>query len=80
MIIPDTLADERFATNPLVTSAELSVRFYAGAPLLAPTGEAIGTLCIVDRVPHQISLQQVEALQTLSRVVVRQLENRRKLN
>ncbi|MEH2285383.1 MAG: ATP-binding protein [Nostoc sp.] len=79
LIIPDTLADERFATNSLVISAELSVRFYAGAPLLAPTGEAIGTLCIVDRVPHQISLQQVEALQTLSRVVVRQLENRRNL-
>lgn len=77
LIIPDTLADKRFATNPLVTSAEFAVRFYAGVPLLAPGGEAIGTLCIVDRVPHQISLQQVEALQTLSRVVVRQLEIRR---
>ncbi|MEH1817725.1 MAG: PAS domain S-box protein [Nostoc sp.] len=79
LIIPDTLADERFATNPLVTSAEFAVRFYAGAPLLASGGEAIGTLCIVDRVPHQISLQQVEALQTLSRMVVRQLEIRRNL-
>ncbi|MFW9260238.1 ATP-binding protein [Nostoc sp. CALU 546] len=77
LIIPDTLADKRFATNLLVTSAEFAVRFYAGVPLLAPGGEAIGTLCIVDRVPHQISLQQVEALQTLSRVVVRQLEIRR---
>ncbi|ODG98287.1 hypothetical protein A4S05_09460 [Nostoc sp. KVJ20] len=77
LIIPDTLADTRFATNLLVTSAEFAVRFYAGVPLLAPGGEAIGTLCIVDRVPHQISLQQVEALQTLSRVVVRQLEIRR---
>ncbi len=44
--------------------------------MLAPGGEAIGTLCIVDRVPHQISPQQLEALQTLSRVVVRQLEIR----
>ncbi len=44
LIIPDTLADERFATNPVVTSAEFSVRFYAGVPLLAPGGEAIGTL------------------------------------
>ncbi|MEH2203257.1 MAG: ATP-binding protein [Nostoc sp.] len=79
LIIPDTLADERFATNPLVTSVEFAVRFYAGVPLLAPGGEAIGTLCIVDRVPHQISVQQVEALQTLSRVVVRQLEKRRDL-
>ncbi|QMS91392.1 PAS domain S-box protein [Nostoc edaphicum CCNP1411] len=77
LIIPDTLADKRFATNPIVTSAEFAVRFYAGVPLLAPGGEAIGTLCIVDRVTHQISPQQVEALQTLSRVVVRQLEIRR---
>ncbi|MEH2090115.1 hybrid sensor histidine kinase/response regulator [Nostoc sp.] len=79
LIIPDTLADERFAINPLVTSAEFGARFYAGVPLLAPGGEAIGTLCIVDRVPHQINPQQVEALQTLSRMIVRQLENRRNL-
>ncbi|MEH2370636.1 hybrid sensor histidine kinase/response regulator [Nostoc sp.] len=79
LIIPDTLADKRFATNPLVTSAEFGARFYAGVPLLAPGGEAIGTLCIVDRVPHQINPQQVEALQTLSRMIVRQLENRRNL-
>ncbi|MHC0066628.1 hybrid sensor histidine kinase/response regulator [Nostoc sp. UIC 10890] len=79
LIIPNTLADKRFATNPLVTSAEFAVRFYAGVPLLAPGGEAIGTLCIVDRVPHQISPQQVEALQTLSRMVVRQLKIRRNL-
>ncbi|MEH1999263.1 MAG: PAS domain S-box protein [Nostoc sp.] len=79
LIIPDTLADERFATNLLVTSAELSARFYASVPLLAPGGEAIGTLCIVDRVPRQISPQQVKALQTLSHLVVRQLEIRQNL-
>ncbi|MEH1848711.1 MAG: GAF domain-containing protein [Nostoc sp.] len=74
LIIPDTLVDERFATNPLVTYAELSMRFYAVVPLLAAGGEAIMTLCIVDRVPRQISSKQVEALQTLSCMVVRQLE------
>ncbi|MEH2362994.1 hybrid sensor histidine kinase/response regulator [Nostoc sp.] len=79
LIIPDTLADERFATKPLVTYAEVCVRFYAGVPLLAPGGEAIGTLCIVDRIPRQISSKHVEALQNLSRVVVRQLEFRRNL-
>lgn len=79
LIIPDTLADERFTPNPIVTYAELAVRFYASVPLLAPGGEAIGTLCIVDRIPRQISPKQVEALQTLSRVVVRQLEIRRNL-
>ncbi|MEH2419518.1 MAG: PAS domain S-box protein [Nostoc sp.] len=79
LIIPDTLADERFATNPIVTYAGLSVRFYAGIPLLASGGEAIGTLCIVDRVPRQISPKQVEVLQTLSHMVIRQLEIRRNL-
>ncbi|MEH2005330.1 hybrid sensor histidine kinase/response regulator [Nostoc sp.] len=79
LIIPDTLVDERFATNSLFSYAELCVIFYAGVPLLAPGGEAIGTLCIVDRVPRQISSKQVEALQNLSRVIVRQLEFRRNL-
>lgn len=79
LIIPDTLADERFATNPIVTDSGLCVRFYAGVPLLAPGGEAIGTLCIGDRVPRQISPKQVEALQAFSRLVVRQLEIRQTL-
>ncbi|MDZ8225609.1 MULTISPECIES: ATP-binding protein [unclassified Nostoc] len=79
LIIPDTLADERFATNPIVTYEGLCVRFYADVPLLAPGGEAIGTLCISDRIPRQISPKQVEALETLSRLVVRQLEIRRNL-
>jgi two-component system, cell cycle sensor histidine kinase and response regulator CckA len=77
LIISDTLADEEFARNTVVTS--FAVRFYAGVPLLSPEKEAIGTLCIVDCVPHQISPQQLEALQILSRMVVRQLESRRSL-
>ncbi len=78
LIIPDTLVDARFATNVGVTW-EPYVRFYAGVPLFTPEGKAIGTLCVIDRVPHQISLKQVEALQTLSRLVVKQLEFRRNL-
>ncbi|MBD6619690.1 PAS domain S-box protein [Komarekiella sp. 'clone 1'] len=78
LIISDTLADERFAKDVLVT-CEPYVRFYAGVPLFTPGGKAIGTLCVIDRVPHQISSKQVEALQTLSRLVVRQLEIRRNL-
>ncbi|MBD2522988.1 GAF domain-containing protein [Nostoc sp. FACHB-133] len=50
LIIPETLTNERFATNPIVIGAGLVVRFYAGVPLLTPGGEAIGTLCILDRV------------------------------
>ncbi|OUL25587.1 PAS domain S-box protein [Nostoc sp. 106C] len=78
LIIPDTLADEQFANSQVVIS-EPHVRFYAGVPLMAPGGEAIGTICIVDRVPHQISQKQIESLHALSRLVIRQLELRRNL-
>jgi PAS domain S-box-containing protein len=78
LIIPDTLADERFANNVTVT-CEPYVRFYAGVTLFAPKGEAIGTLCVVDGVPRQITAKQVEALHTLSRLVIKQLETRRNL-
>lgn len=73
LIVPNALEDERFATNPLVTS-DPNIRFYAGAPLITPQGHALGTLCVIDRVPQQIQPQQVEALQILSRQVVVQLE------
>lgn len=73
LIIPDTWADERFANFSVVTS-EPYVRFYAGVPLITHQSETIGTLCVIDSVPHQISDKQVEALLALSRQVVRQLD------
>ncbi|MCV3213263.1 PAS domain S-box protein [Plectonema radiosum NIES-515] len=78
LVIPDTLADERYACNPVVTS-EPYVRFYAGVPLITPGGEAIGTVCIVDQKPREINDEQLEALKAISRLIIRQLEIRRNL-
>jgi PAS domain S-box-containing protein len=77
-IVPDTQADPRFARNPLVTG-EPHIRFYAGMPLLSPEGTALGTLCVVDRVPRQLSLEQQEALRVLGRQVNAQLDLRRNM-
>jgi FOG: GAF domain len=76
-MVPDTSKDERFAENPLVVS-EPKVRFYAGATLMTQ-GQALGTLCVVDRVPRELTPEQVEALRALSRQALAQLELRRNL-
>ena len=77
-VIDDTHSDDRFVDNPLVKS-EPNVRFYAGAPLVTPNGEALGTLCVIDDKPRELTEQQKLGLRVLSRQVVGQMELRQKI-
>jgi len=78
MIVPDALQDERFATNPVVTEA--NVTFYAGVPLINEDGFALGTLCVLDQQSHDFSEAQVEALKALAKQVVDKIELQRKVS
>jgi PAS domain S-box-containing protein len=67
-IVGDAQQDDRFFDNTLVTSGP-HVRFYAGAQLRAPDGNALGTLCVIDRVPRSLDAEQRAALEALARQV-----------
>jgi PAS domain S-box-containing protein len=71
--VPDALADPRFADNPLVTGPP-HIRFYAGAPLRGPDGARVGTLCVIDDRPRQLSVEDAAVLQDLAGCVEAELE------
>ena len=75
-IVRDATKDRRFAGSALVTG-EPHIRFYAGIPLINPEGLALGTLCVIDHQPRQLSAEQLKTLQALSRQVMALLELRR---
>jgi diguanylate cyclase (GGDEF)-like protein/PAS domain S-box-containing protein len=77
-IVTNAERDARFENNPLVV-AEPRIRFYAGAPLVTQSGEALGTLCVIDRQPRQLTEGQKDALRVLSRQVMTMLELRLQL-
>ncbi len=76
MIVNDALEDVRFEHNPLVTGVP-NIRFYAGVPLCTPDDHRIGTLCVIDHQPRELSEYQTRTLEALARQVVMQLELRR---
>ena len=78
LIVPDARGDDRFIDSPLVTG-DPHVRFYAGAPLVTADGQALGTVCVIDRRPRELAPAQIAALRALARLVMAQLDLRRAL-
>ena len=77
-MVEDSLKDERFHDNPLVTGGP-NVKFYAGAPLILRNNIRVGTLCVIDDHARPFSEMQRQALEALARQVVSQLELRLQL-
>jgi len=78
LIVPDTRLDPRFADNPFVLQDPF-IRFYAGIPLVLEPGLAVGTLCVIDVVPRELTSAQLDGLQILANQITRELHLRRRL-
>lgn len=75
LIIENALLDARFIGHPLVVG-DPKIRFYAGAPLLTREGHILGALCVIDTIPHQLEIQQLEELQFMAQQVMVMLDSR----
>lgn len=76
-VVANASQDDRFRDNPYVLG-EPHIRFYAGVPLLSPQGLPMGTLCVMDNKPNQLTDDQKLTLKALARVVTAQMELRKK--
>lgn len=76
LVIENAHRDPRFADNPMVVGGEPYVHLYAGAPLIAPGGHAIGTLCVTDDQPHPFGAREIRLLKGFAAVVMEALELR----
>ncbi len=76
-VVPNTREDERFSDNELVTG-DFDIQFYAGAPLINDDGYALGTLCVLDHTPRELTENQLEAIKILSHQVIQLIEVRKK--
>jgi diguanylate cyclase (GGDEF)-like protein/PAS domain S-box-containing protein len=74
-VVPDAARDSRFDDNPLVVG-QPGIRFYAGAPISLSDGSRVGTLCVIDREPRQLTDSQRAVMQHLSVAASRALEGR----
>lgn len=77
MVVPDTREDPRFAANEAVADAD--IRFYAGAPIRTPDGDAIGVFCLFDAEPRSFSARDRELLSLFADEVMDRLDVRRRL-
>ena len=78
-LVPDTLEDPRFSSNPLVVG-DPNIRFYLGIPLRLNNGKGLGTLCTLDTRPRQPTEAQVAMLGDLACMVVDEIELRQLAN
>jgi signal transduction histidine kinase len=74
--LPDATRNPVYSGSPWVDGRLADVRFYASAPLITPTGYALGTLCVFDTVPKVLGERQIERLQDLAQVIVGLFERR----
>jgi GAF domain-containing protein len=76
VVVPDALLDDRFADNPLVLG-EPRVRFYAGAPLILDDGSCIGTFCVIDTRPRELSDAEMATLRDLRDLALEEIKRKR---